>query len=109
MLCGCSPSNPRSSQPEVAMPAEIKTLSDEELILRWKIQAVTIADVEAGKTKGDKPSGEKWEKFKTGIRPGDELWYFCSPAETWQQLAGRRGYAILRDGRVVDHVLTKLN
>jgi hypothetical protein len=108
-LCGCLPSKPQASQPEDTMPAEIKKGSDEDLILRWKIQAVTIADVEVGKTKFDKPSGKEWEKFKTGIRPGDELWYFCSPPETWQQLAGWRGYAIIRDGRVVDHYTTRVN
>jgi hypothetical protein len=88
---------------------DIKTGSDEELISRWKIQVVTITDIEAGKTKFDKPTGKAWEKFKASVRPGDEVWYFCSPGETWQHLAGWRGYAVFRDGRVVDHITSAMN
>jgi len=30
----------------------------------------------------------QWEALKVEIKPGDELWSFCSPTESWQQLAG---------------------
>jgi hypothetical protein len=103
VLSGCAPQQPQSSH------AEIKKASDEDLISRWKVQRVTVADVEAGKTKFDKPSGKEWEKFKTTIQKGDEVWYFCSPGETWQKLMGWRGYAIFRGGRLVRHYTTAEN
>lgn len=107
LLCGCAPTKP--SPPEFRPPAEIKKGSDEDLILRWKVQIVTIDDVEGGKTIFDKPSGIEWDKFKTAIRSTDELWYFCSPHETWEKLMGCRGYAILRNGRLITHYTTAEN
>jgi hypothetical protein len=90
-------------------PADVERGSDEDLISRWKIQVVTIADVEAGRTAFDKPGGREWERFKANIQPGDEVWYFCSPGETWEQLMGWRGYAIFRKGRLVEHYTTAEN
>lgn len=43
------------------------------------------------------------------MRPGDELWWYCSPDETWQHLCGRAGWAVVRDGRVVADQLVVLN
>jgi hypothetical protein len=40
--------------------------------------------------------------FKAQLKPGDELWYFDSPTECWQNLGGCRGMAIVRDGDIVD-------
>lgn len=40
----------------------------------------------------------KWTAFLRQMVPGDELWYFTSPPEQWQSLAGAAGYAIVRNG-----------
>jgi hypothetical protein len=100
LACGCTTTSP---QTQFKPTVEDKKGSDEHLISQWKVQVVTIADVEAGKTKFDKPNGQEWDTFKTTIRPGDEVWYFCSPGETWQKNMGWRGYAIFRNDRVVGH------
>ena len=43
----------------------------------------------------------KFEKFKAQIKEGDELWYY----EWWQHsFFGTGGYAIIRNGEVVDSV-----
>lgn len=47
--------------------------------------------------------------FLDSIKEGDTIRPFCSPTEDWQQLAGRKGYAIIRDGRPVIAILTMLN
>ena len=60
----------------------------------------------------EKPFGYinvKWEALKAEMHPGDELYAFRSPPESWQALAGRMGYALVRDGRVVREVVTLLN
>jgi hypothetical protein len=100
---------PRPFAAEGKRPAEIKKGSDEDLITRWKVRKVTIAEAEAGKTKLDKPSGREWKRFVSGILPGDEVWYFCSPRKTWENLMGSRGYAIFRAGKLVDHFTTLEN
>lgn len=53
----------------------------------------------------EKPGGfkhEAWAKFRAHFQSGDEFWIFSSPKDTWNQLAGRAGFAIVRDGEVVD-------
>lgn len=48
---------------------------------------------------------QQWAAFSVQRAPGDELWSFTSPAESWQRLSGAAGYAIVRDGRPI-HALT---
>ena len=38
------------------------------------------------------------------LRPGDEIWRFATPPETWKAGAGRAGFAIVRDGEIVGGV-----
>ncbi len=40
---------------------------------------------------------------------GDELWRFNSGAESWQHLAGRAGYVVVRDGQQIAHLTTMMN
>lgn len=51
----------------------------------------------------------RWLAFKANLRPGDELWTFASPPDSWQHLAGRAGIAIMRGGRVVRTFVTIVN
>ena len=41
------------------------------------------------------------------LRQGGELLEFCSPPETWRQLMGWAGYAVVRDGEIVASVVTQ--
>ena len=50
-----------------------------------------------------------WQRLKPLLFEGDEIWYFDSPREYWNKLAGRRGYAIIRDGKIVGGFFTALN
>ena len=43
------------------------------------------------------------------MRPGDELWEFESPGHTWVDLAGRAGLCIVREGRIIDAITTRMN
>lgn len=52
---------------------------------------------------------EAWERMKADLRPGDELWEFCSPPDSWKNLCGRKGIAIVRDGTTVAHLTTVLS
>src|ERR1700684_150905 len=59
-----------------------------------------------------KPFGFKngqWEAIKAAMQPGDELWTFASPANSWEDLAGRAGIAVVRDGNLVMVLTTMLN
>ena len=59
-----------------------------------------------------KPFGFKhgeWEALKAQMRPGDQLWTFASPAESWEHLAGRAGIALVRDGNTIAVLLGAMN
>jgi hypothetical protein len=48
---------------------------------------------------------EGWDLIKGAAQPGDQLWTFCSPPESWTQGCGRAGYAIVRNSVVADGLL----
>ena len=54
-------------------------------------------------------SEESWQELIESLLPGDELWTYCSPADYWQNLAGRAGVACLRAGKVVKAITTIMN
>jgi hypothetical protein len=78
---------------------------------------LTIAEVEAANMVrlpelGPVPFGycnDQWRALLAQRQPGDELREFCSAPESWQHLAGRAGIALVRDGREVASVVTRLN
>jgi hypothetical protein len=43
------------------------------------------------------------------MEAGDELWTFASPEITWEELAGRAGYAIVRNGDPIRYWMTVIN
>ncbi len=52
---------------------------------------------------------QEWLRFKDQIREGDELWEFASPPETWECLCGRAGICIIRNGEMIDFIVTLMN
>jgi hypothetical protein len=51
----------------------------------------------------------RWNPFIASMLPGDELWRFRSPNRTWANMAGRAGYSIVRDGKVIRSLITLMN
>lgn len=59
-----------------------------------------------------KPFGEdnaEWEALKASVQPDDELWTFASSEATWRALAGSAGIALVREGRIVETLITMRN
>lgn len=55
---------------------------------------------------------EQWLRFKDQIQPGDQIWYYKTPIETWTEwfpLCGREGYVIVRDDQIVDEILLSIS
>jgi hypothetical protein len=50
-----------------------------------------------------------WENLKSKMQDGDELWEYKSGGESWENLAGREGIALVRDGKIIDLMLTGMN
>ncbi|GJD52963.1 hypothetical protein OPKNFCMD_5731 [Methylobacterium crusticola] len=68
---------------------------------------LTIEEAEA--ELGAPAGNERWRDMRAAMRPGDALWAFCSPMAEWRALAGRKGVALVRDGRTVMEIITMLN
>ena len=47
--------------------------------------------------------------FGSTLEENDELWKFSSPPDSWQLLCGRSGYALVRNGVVIDTFITKIS
>lgn len=66
-------------------------------------------------TKKEVTKGEnKWFndlrlRFLNYLKDSDELWEFDRPKEAWYALCGAKGYAILRDGKVIKELRTVVN
>jgi hypothetical protein len=43
------------------------------------------------------------------LKPGDEIWWYRSPPESWQRLTGRSGSALVRKGKVIRSHLVLMN
>jgi hypothetical protein len=85
----------------------------------WLERRTTVEEAERKHLVTDKRLGakpvpfgfmyEKWARFKGQLREGDELWEFSSSEESWRHLAGRAGICIVRKGRIIDSIVTRLN
>jgi hypothetical protein len=49
------------------------------------------------------------QRYASQMKDGDELWTWASPQSTWEDLAGRAGFAIVRDGEPVEYWMTIMN
>lgn len=85
----------------------------------WLQRQVTPAEAEAAHLVTDERLGSDpvpfgfmhsaWLALQAQMKPGDELWEFCSPAHSWALRCGRQGLVLLRHGQVVAQVTTALN
>lgn len=47
--------------------------------------------------------------FNNRVAPGDEIWSFSTNSQSWENLAGRSGIAVVRDGTIVFDWVTIMN
>jgi hypothetical protein len=52
---------------------------------------------------------KRWLEMKQQIQSGDELWQFTTPPKTWEHLYGRAGIALVRQGRIINSIVTVMN
>ena len=89
------------------------------MLKKWLDRKTTIAKCEKNNLIEDERLGtspvpfgfqhNEWLDFKSQIQKGDELWEFCSPMESWEHLCGRAGICIVRDGKIIDSIITVMN
>jgi hypothetical protein len=103
----------------------VRAAEPDEIFLppQWLQQRISVADAERMYTpvaddRADrapelrKPFGfrnAQWEKLKAQMQPGDEIWTFSSPAQSWQDLAGRSGVVLVRDKKIIAEIVVMMN
>lgn len=74
---------------------------EDDLIIAWLGNEVTADELKKN-VKGDL-------LFGTELRQGDKVYSYSSPPFSWEQLFGRSGYAVFRDGKLVGSFCTTMN
>jgi hypothetical protein len=46
-----------------------------------------------------------WQKLKREAGEADEMWAFQNPSNTWKKLGKQSGYALVRNGKIVESVV----
>jgi len=89
--------------PESWLKERLHTTDANELFERELLSlGLSDSDMQELRTEGPSPRfAEAWRRFVGQMVPGDELWWFESPPETWKGLAGSAGYALVRSGQIV--------
>lgn len=75
---------------------------------RYSLERMGLSpqDMQEIMRKGVSPEwSAEWRAFVRRMGAGDELWFFESPHETWADFSGRNGFAIVRAGTVVKHMI----
>jgi hypothetical protein len=88
-------------------------MRDNTLIKAWLREKVPFEALERRYKAQSRRMSEIWlekvSKIKVALEQGGELWSFFSPPETWANMCGRAGYAVVRDGEVIEAIVTMMN
>ena len=52
---------------------------------------------------------DDWEALKAQYLDGDQIYKFSSSEESWDKLAGRAGYALVRNNQIIAEIITLMN
>lgn len=80
--------------------------------MAWLFDPVEVAEIESEWLDKPGPYGvplDEWAKLKAQMKEGDEIRAFSSPSDSWVALAGRAGYALVREGKAIAGIVTMMN
>ncbi|WP_309382961.1 hypothetical protein [Cerasicoccus frondis] len=86
--------------------------SFEEAELQSKADAFKLPIAKVRTKFQERPFGQvtaAWKSFTSQLEEGDELWSFSSPPENFAKKCGCRGFAIIRDGKVIKYFSTLMS
>ena len=98
-----------------AFPTKISgTYREEWLQNKTTIDKAETKHISTNKLLGPNPTpfgyqNKEWERLKSKMQAGDELWEYSSPPETWGNLSGSAGIWLVRNGKVINGIVTVQN
>lgn len=91
----------------------------------WLTKKITLEELETAMVANENPkiktnilsfapldnirNNDKWKEIKSSLKAGDEIWEFCSPADSWAKSMGSTGICIVRNGEVIMDIVTMMN
>ena len=85
----------------------------------WLEKKITISEAEAENMVSDPRFGpspvpfgfdnKEWRALVAKMQAADELWTFSSSNESWEHLCGRAGISLVRNGEIIDSIVTLMN
>ena len=78
----------------------------------WLLDPVDMREIESAWLDKPGPYGvtsDAWTELKSQMKEGDEVRAFSSPPDYWEHLAGRAGYAVVREGKAIAGIVTMMN
>ena len=102
------------AQAELEQEARKQNIEKDVIPKDWLRGQLSLEQAEADNTPagGGLPFNKlnsRWERLKSSFQEGDQIWTFSSSSESAEHFAGRSGVAVVRDGRVVDCIVTRMN
>lgn len=88
-------------------PLDLITGRSHQASSAWLKFQLTVEQVESALKEG--ALADQWSAMKELASQSGEFWFFFSDPDSWQHLAGRAGYALVRDGKVIATIVTMLN
>lgn len=104
LFCGCATSHREPTELDGKLAADFQKEPGDCIPRPWLLEEISDTAVAS-----DKRATPKVIELVRQKQPGDRVFFFRSPAETWAALLGQAGFAIVRDGRPIQCVVTVVN
>ena len=78
----------------------------------WLFDPIDMDEIESEWLDKPGPYGvmtRDWMVLKSQMKEKDEIRAFTSPPDFWDHLAGRAGYALVREGIAIAGIITMMN
>lgn len=119
LLCSCQPNGAVSSSSEqmIRHQEEVRRVTSlhwgkEIEIIRGPLSPSQVEEEVVVHIEGlgrAQLGGNAWDKLKTELQEGDELYFFRTDHRSWVELSGIEGYVAIRDNKVLRTFFTKIN
>ena len=81
---------------------------------RYSVEEAEAENMVSDPRLGDSPvpfgfRNTEWCELVVKMQDGDQLWTFSTSDESWENLAGRAGIALIRNGEIIDSIVTEMN
>lgn len=106
-----------SPEGQVELEHQCRQAVEDEISPWVPLEWITERNIPWEEFEGDYKDSTNWSPHARNafdllwrqVSEKDEIGYFKTPPDTWQNLSGRAGWVVLRDGKVIGQIVTIMN